>query len=136
MPLVRTLVTSLTTPDLPRCLAFYRDRLGFAVTSEMEDEGRLTWVELTHGDVRLMLLAAEDPPVPGTRYDAAGVIFYLGIEGVTEARAALAAAGFDVSPVEVTFYGMRECYVKDPDGRQLTLAEPSDPEDPITLTGL
>jgi catechol 2,3-dioxygenase-like lactoylglutathione lyase family enzyme len=136
MPVLHSLTASFTTPDLPRNLAFYRDQLGFVVTSEMEANGRLAWVELSHGEIRLMLLAAEDPPAPGTRYDAAGVIFYFGIEGVAVTRAALAQAGFDVSPVEVTFYGMRECYLKDPDGRQLTLAEPSEPDDPVTITEL
>jgi hypothetical protein len=42
----------------------------------------------------------------------------------------------NLPPIEVTFYGMRECYVKDPDGRQLTLAEPSDPAEPVTITSL
>jgi uncharacterized glyoxalase superfamily protein PhnB len=130
------LTPSLTTPNLPRCLTFYVEELGFACTSEMRGDHGITWVELTLGDARLMLLAAEEPAASDARYDGSGVIFYLEVDDLSSRRDALIHAGRDVSRIEVTFYGMREVYVKDPDGRQLTLAEPSEPGDAVTVREL
>ena len=78
----------------------------------MEAEGRLTWAELSRGEVRFV------------------------IEGLAGVRQESEWAGLAVSPLEVIFYGMRECYLKDPDGRQLTLAGPSGPDDVVTITEL
>lgn len=79
---------------------------------------------------------ARSAPRPRVLPGPAGVCLYLGIEAVPATRAALTDAGFDVSPGEVTFYGMRECYRKDPDGRPLSHAEPSAPDEPVTITEL
>ncbi len=129
-----SLTPSFTTPDLHGCLDFYRDLLGFEVTSEYVTEGQLRWVELTSGGVVLMLLAADDET--DVHVDAPGVIFYCRVSDVGEIRARLDANDVAVSPIEVTFYGMRECYVRDPDGRQLTLAGPSSPDEPVTIAEL
>lgn len=95
------LMPSLTTPDLPRCLAFYRDALGFKCTGEMGQEGRVTWAELRRGAAKLMLLAAEEQPEEaGTRYDAVGVIFYLEVDRLGALRNDLISRGLTVSPME------------------------------------
>jgi catechol 2,3-dioxygenase-like lactoylglutathione lyase family enzyme len=134
---VKALIPSFTTPDLVRCLAFYRDGLGFTCVSELPgDAGIPGWVELTSGPVRLMLLAAEAPPAPEERSDAEGAIFYFEVDSLAVTRARLARFGVTLPAYEVTFYGMRECYLKDPDGRQLTLAEPSDEDEPVTVGSL
>ena len=136
---MKALIPSFTTPDLVRCLAFYRDGLGFTCTSELPGESDAQtpgWVELTSGPVRLMLLAAEPGAPADARYDAPGGIFYLEVDSLAVTRARLARFGVPLPDSEVTFYGMRECSLKDPDGRQLTLAEPSDEEEPVTVSTL
>ena len=70
MTAMQSLTPSFTTPDLPRCLALYRDALGFRCTSEYAQDGRLAWAELTNGPVVIMLLAAGEPPVDDARHDA------------------------------------------------------------------
>ena len=135
---MESLSPSFTTPRMRECLAFYRDLLGFACTGTMEHEGTVQWAELTNGPVTLMLLAAEEAHdgEDAPRFDGAGVIFYFRGADVRGVRDSLAGMGARLSPLEVTFYGMRECYVQDPDGRQLTLAAPSEEDDVVTVTGL
>ena len=132
----RSLVPSFTTPALAANLAFYRDILGFTCTATLGDPDAPDWVELTRGEVRIMLLAAEAKDLQKVFFQGTGVIFYFTVSDLERVHADLIAAGHEVTEIEVTFYGMRECYATDPDGRQLTFAEPSREGDVVTITEL
>ena len=51
----RALMASLTTKDLQKSLAWYRDILGFTVDQMYEREGKVTAASLKAGSVRLLI---------------------------------------------------------------------------------
>jgi catechol 2,3-dioxygenase-like lactoylglutathione lyase family enzyme len=116
--------------DMPTSLAFYRDVLGFAAISDAPEDGRCEWVWLKSGESQLMLNTAYEadarPPVPdSTRVEAhSDTAFFFGCENVDAAHAELRARGVAVREPRVTGYGMKQVYLKDPDGYEICLQQP------------
>jgi lactoylglutathione lyase len=52
---VRRAVPFFLVRDLEASVRFYVDGLGFTVTKEWRDEGKLRWCWLEHGDAAVML---------------------------------------------------------------------------------
>jgi len=124
--------------DMPASIAFYCDVLGFEVVSTNRGGGRsdadgsrirwdpatIDWAWLRLNDVDLMLNTAyekgERPPVRDRhRVFGHGVCFYIGCPDVDAAHDHLRAHGVDVKPPKVAHYGMKQLYVRDPDGYNL-----------------
>ncbi|MBS0335206.1 MAG: VOC family protein [Proteobacteria bacterium] len=116
--------------DMPRAVAFYRDVLGFEVVASSPEveapEGRyFHWAMLRLGGAELMLNTAYDAgerPVvmDEPRWEGHGdTCLYIGCPDVEAAFAELAAKGLPVTPPTVAPYGMKQLYVRDPDGYQL-----------------
>ena len=133
MPLeLRGLCPLLQVFDMPTSLAFYRDALGFALVQAAPAHppapDRHDWVWLRLGDAELMLNTRYDPddvrpPAP----DAARVeahddtALFIGCPDVDGAFALLRERGVAVGPPTVAPYGMKQLYVKDPDGFTICL---------------
>jgi len=123
---VRGLCPLLQVYDMPTAVEFYRDKLGFAVISTSPALGgvdRFHWVLMRHGDAELMLNTAyefddERPAVvDGRRVTGHGdCCLYLGCRDVDAAYEELKANGLDVEKPKVAPYGMKQMYLKDPDG--------------------
>ncbi len=116
--------------DMPTSLAFYRDVLGFDVISDAPADGQCDWVWLKSGESELMLntaYEAEDrPPAPDparTRAHADTALFF-GCEDVDAAYAQLRARQIVAREPGVTSYGMKQVYLKDPDGYEICLQQP------------
>jgi catechol 2,3-dioxygenase-like lactoylglutathione lyase family enzyme len=114
--------------DMPTSFAFYRDVIGFeivATSKEIDtDPAQVDWAWLRLNDVDLMLNTAyeegERPPVRDpNRVFGHGVCFYVGCPDVDAAYEYLRARGVDVKPPKVAPYGMKQLYVRDPDGYNL-----------------
>ena len=131
MPIdVRGVCPLLAVFDMQRSLDFYRDVLGFSVARISDPPRRLWWALLDRGDAQLMLSAAyEDndrPSVPDparveAHLDAA---LFFGWPDVDEAYSQLRAQGIDAEEPFVQPYGMKQLYLKDPDGYSLCLQWP------------
>ena len=108
--------------DMPTSVAFYRDVLGFTVVRQSSPGDDFDWGLLKLDGAELMLNTAyekEDrPPAPDRARIAAheDTAFYLGCRDVDAAYEYLRGRGVDVQRPTVAPYGMKQLYLKDPDG--------------------
>jgi catechol 2,3-dioxygenase-like lactoylglutathione lyase family enzyme len=114
--------------DMPTSFAFYRDVIGFGIVATNKeidtDPAQLDWAWLRLDDVDLMLNTAYDTgkrPPEREPHDTfgRGVCFYIGCPDVDAAYEHLRARRVDVKPPKVAPYGMKQLYVRDPDGYNL-----------------
>ena len=116
---IQELVPLLFVDDIGRSAAFYRDRLGFEMTSSWEPGGKLAWCRLERGGAAVMLQQAipeEDGPAEGR---GRGVGFFFRCDDAGAMHADFASRGLTVAPPQAAFYGMNQVFVKDPDGYEL-----------------
>jgi catechol 2,3-dioxygenase-like lactoylglutathione lyase family enzyme len=124
---VRGVCTLILVFDMPTALRFYRDVLGFEVkaTSDSAAGDEADWCYLALGDAELMLNglheAHERPPAPDARRNAVheDTCLYFACPDVDAAYRHLRAKGIDVHEPAVAHYGMKQLYVRDPDGYNL-----------------
>jgi catechol 2,3-dioxygenase-like lactoylglutathione lyase family enzyme len=112
--------------DMPRSLRFYRDVLGFTVTGKSDpksgDPDDVNWVMMQLCDACVMLNTAYDPDDVPEAPDAArwsghqDTCLYFGCPDVDAAYQHLVSKGFAADPPKVAWYGMKQLYIKDPDG--------------------
>jgi glyoxylase I family protein len=114
--------------DMPTSLAFYRDVLGFEIVeaappAEQVDPDKFDWVWLRRDRANLMLNTANDPdavrpPAPDPTRVAAhdDTALFIGCPDVDGAYDHLRARGVAVDAPKVAPYGMKQLYLKDPDG--------------------
>jgi glyoxylase I family protein len=108
--------------DMPTSVAFYRDVLGFAVVNQSGPGDDFGWGLLRLDDAEVMLNTAYDredrpaAPDPGRIAAHEDTTLYFGCRDVDAAYAYLRAKGIDAKPPKVAWYGMKQLYLKDPDG--------------------
>ena len=133
---VNSATTLLHVYDVPISLAFYRDILGFEVastsppfTSAKDDFG---WTLLRLNGIELMLNNAYEnnvrPPYPEIdRVRAhADTTLYLDCLDLDTVCLHLHAHGIDTPKPKVSYYGMRQVYITDPDGYGICFQSPAD----------
>ena len=122
--------------DMPRAVAFYRDRLGFELVAHSPEvetaEGRFFhWCCLRRDGAQLMLNTAYDAGErPAERDEArwaghAHTVLYVDCPELDALQAELATRGLDVAPPRTSDYGMRQIEVTDPDGYELCFQCPA-----------
>jgi catechol 2,3-dioxygenase-like lactoylglutathione lyase family enzyme len=124
---VRGVCALILVFDMPTALAFYRDALGFEVKATSDDVAGddVDWCYLKLGDADLMLNgmyeAHERPTEPDRRRSAAhdDTCLYFACPDVDAAYRHLKTKGVDVQEPRVAPYGMKQLYVRDPDGYNL-----------------
>ncbi len=128
-------VALLQVFDMPAALAFYRDRLGFAVVSASPEvdvpEGRFShWMWLRRDASEVMLNTAYDSGERPAQRDAArwaghgDTCIFIGCDDIDGLWRELKAAGVDCAPPRDTPYGMRQLHLADPDGYRLCFQHP------------
>jgi len=133
---VRGLCPLIQVYDMPEAVRFYCDRVGFELVSRSDErdtpEGRtFHWVWLRLGGADLMLNTAYDegerPPLRDPEREAAhrdtGLFF--DCPDVDGAAAELRAAGVAVDGPKTAPYGMRQLFIRDPDGYMLCFQSPA-----------
>ena len=126
LPVCRKATPVLYVETIEPSLAFWRDRLGFAITAEVPGEGGPAFVILVGNGIELMLQTtaslAADP-------HAAGIIWrddrsYLFVEvDDSDALAAVLEGCEIVAPRHDTFYGAIEIGYREPGGHFVTFAQ-------------
>jgi catechol 2,3-dioxygenase-like lactoylglutathione lyase family enzyme len=122
--------TLLQVFDMPTSLGFYRDILGFEVISDVPPDDRCDWVWLKIQESELMLNTAyeadERPSAPDQARIAAhkDVTLYFGCEDVDAAYAYLRERNVAAEAPKIAPYGMKQLYLKDPDGYEICLQCP------------
>jgi catechol 2,3-dioxygenase-like lactoylglutathione lyase family enzyme len=111
--------------DMPTSVRFYRDILGFDIhsTSKPVAEDDFGWCWLKAGDgAEIMLNTAYDygerPEHPDSERKAAhsDTCLYVSCPDVDAACRFLREKGLELKEPHVTWYGMKQLYLKDPDG--------------------
>jgi catechol 2,3-dioxygenase-like lactoylglutathione lyase family enzyme len=109
------LIPMLPVKSMPASVDFYR-RLGFSV-EQRNDEWR--WAMLCSGECRLMVDESIDvhPGVPRTS------VLYLYPDDIHDFHRQVRANGVVVPDLAVSFYGMTEFRLDDPDGNRLWIGQ-------------
>ena len=140
--MVNSMSANLMVTDVARSLAFYADGVGgtIAFTVDAEQNSNMDggvidgaiFASVRLGDSEMMLQdranLAEDAPHAFSVDDQPGGTFSLYFR-VDDVDAVLAALGDVevVKPIQQTWYGMREVWVRDPDGYVVTIGTPQGP---------
>jgi glyoxylase I family protein len=128
---VEGLVTLVQVFDMPTSVAFYRDVLGFTVVQQSGPGDDFDWGLLRLNDVEVMLNTAYEkphrPPAPDPARVAAhdDTALFLGCRDLDAAYAYLCSKGLDLQKPKVAPYGMKQLWLKDPDGYTLCFQWPA-----------
>ena len=131
MPIQATGVTPLFQVfDMRESIAWYCDVLGFELKQKHEPDGHLYWAMLKLGDAVLMLNSKyEDdkrPSAPPPAPEHSDVTLYFSCPNVNEAYEHIRAKLSNVKPPKVTYYGMKQLTIADPDGFDLCFQQPAE----------
>jgi len=112
--------------DMRKSVRFYRDMLGFTVTGRSkpmtDDADDVNWCMLELGGACVMLNTAYDPEEVPEAPDAArwgghqDTCLFFGCRDVDAAYRELVENGIKVDAPKVTWYGMKQLSLTDPDG--------------------
>jgi uncharacterized glyoxalase superfamily protein PhnB len=109
------LTPMLPVSSMPASVEFY-EKLGFSV-EQRNDEWR--WAMLSSGDCRLMVDESINVH-PGTPRTS---VLYLYPDDISGFHQEVRKNGVVVPDLEVTFYGMTEFRIEDPDGNRLWIGQ-------------
>lgn len=120
---VQGMAPLLSVFDMPASIRFYCDLLGFTIQqSDGKPSPDYDWVLLSWNGVELMLNTAYETSHRPLHPDPARVAahedtsLYFGCPDVDAAYRHLQERGVAVSAPRIACYGMKQLYVKDPDG--------------------
>jgi catechol 2,3-dioxygenase-like lactoylglutathione lyase family enzyme len=105
------LIPMLPVKSMPASVEFYQ-KLGFSVEKRNDDWG---WAMLRLDECRLMV----DQSINHHRDAPRQSVLYLYPEDIVEYHRKVRENGLDVPDLDVTFYGMTELRLDDPDGNRL-----------------
>ena len=118
------LIPMLPVRNIGASIEFYQ-KLGFSI--EQKNTG-WRWAMLALGDCRLMLDESINAHPSGPRDS----VLYLYPEDVPEYHRRVRGNGLAVPDLEVTFYGMTEFRIDDPDGNRLWIGGPAPKNEPLS----
>jgi catechol 2,3-dioxygenase-like lactoylglutathione lyase family enzyme len=120
---VRGVCALLQVFDMPTSVRFYRDVLGFDIVQTSPRDGdQFDWGLLRLDNAEVMLNTAyeqDDRPAAPDDKRVAGhgdTCLYFGCPDVDAVYRHLRSSGVDVQEPTVAPYGMKQLYVRDPDG--------------------
>ena len=136
MPIeIRGVCPLLQVYDMPASVRFYRDTLGFEVVTaspNLGGEDKFHWCMLRLGGSEVMLNTAyefdDERPVPPDAARAAAhqdTGLFFGAPDVDAAYEELRAKGLRLAAPQVAPYGMKQLYLRDPDGYSLCFQWPA-----------
>lgn len=123
---VHDLIPLLYVDDVDRSVAFYRDHLGFDIVESWEPDGRLTWCRVERDGASVMLQTACPDEDGSAEERGRGVAFFFLCDDADAMYEEVTASGLQVDPPTVAFYGMKQLFVKDPDGYGLCFQNPTE----------
>jgi catechol 2,3-dioxygenase-like lactoylglutathione lyase family enzyme len=112
---MQRIIPMLPVRSMPASVEFYA-KLGFTVESRMDQWG---WAMLRFGECRLMVDQSINV-APGAPRQS---VVYLYLDDIVEYHRHVRDSGVKVPDVEITFYGMHEFRLDDPDGNRLWIGQ-------------
>lgn len=110
------LIPMLPVRSMPAAVDFYCGKLGFQVETRRDEWG---WAMLRFDECRIMVDQSINQH-PGKPRDA---VLYLYLDDVAAYHAQVRKTGLSVPDLAVTFYGLTEFRLDDPDGNRLWIGE-------------
>jgi hypothetical protein len=110
----------LRVPDVRATIIWYTS-IGFALLSQNEDDGIITWASRSFDNGEIMLNTG-GPPASAHRRD---VDLYICTDSLDSLHRQLKDRVDIVEDIHITFYGMREFIIRDCNGFWVTFAQPS-----------
>jgi catechol 2,3-dioxygenase-like lactoylglutathione lyase family enzyme len=110
------LIPMLPVRSMPASVDFYCKRLGFEVENRNDHWG---WAMLRFDECRLMV----DQSINANPDKPRDSILYLYPEDIVEYHRQVRKNGLDVPDLDVTFYGLTEFRIDDPDGNRLWIGQ-------------
>ncbi len=118
--------------NMRRSLEFYRDILGFEIHMDSGGGDDASWVWIAKDGTHLMLNDQYEPgrvpaapPRERTKWHK-DTCLYLGCADPDAVFEFLRSKGVDLDPPQVTSYGMKHLYLKDPDGYGICFQSPAE----------
>ena len=135
---IKRLTPMLNVSDIERSLDFYQKVAGFELASPREAVERWRWAWIKSGACELMLSESGGPAIRVDQLDPSEdegwpAIYYFYPGDVVALHAEVKRKAIPVSDLRVTFYGMKEFEVRDPDGHILWFGQSTD--EPPTSEG-
>ena len=115
------LIPMLPVKSMPVSVNFYCEMLGFEVENRNDDWG---WAMLRFDECRLMV----DQSINARPAHARDSILYLYPDDVVEYHRQVRNNGLTVPELTVTFYGLTEFRIADPDGNRLWIGQSTSTE--------
>lgn len=109
------LIPMLPVASLADSIDFYQ-KLGFGVEQRRDDWG---WARLRFGDCRIMIDRSINTHPRAPRQS----ILYLYPDDIAQYHAQVRSNGLPVPDLDVTFYGLTEFRIDDPDGNRLWIGQ-------------
>jgi catechol 2,3-dioxygenase-like lactoylglutathione lyase family enzyme len=109
------LIPMLPVRSMPASVDFY-EKLGFSIEQRNDD---WRWAMLCFGECRLMV----DESINVHPSSPRSSVLYLYPDDIVEFHQQLRRNGLAVPDLEVTFYGMTELRIDDPDGNRLWIGQ-------------
>lgn len=109
------LIPMLPVKNMPASVEFYQ-KLGFSIENKRDDWG---WAMLRFDDCRIML----DQSINQGRGAARQSVLYFYPEDIVQYHQQVRRSGLTVPDLTVTFYGMTEFRMDDPDGNRLWIGQ-------------
>lgn len=126
LPVCRKATPVLYVETIAPSLAFWRDRLGFAITAEVPGETGPVFVILAGQGIELMLQTvaslAADPHAAGLDWQGDRSCLFIEVDDIDVLAAALEGCVI-VAPRHDTFYGATEIGYREPGGHFVTFAQ-------------
>lgn len=123
---MQKLTPILYVDTIEPCVAFWKDRLDFAVTTEVPEGDRLGFVILARDGIEIMYQtwasAAQDIPGLMPRTEQRAAALYVTVDDLDAIERAMAGADI-VHPRRKTFYGATEIFVREPGGHIVAFAQ-------------
>ncbi len=110
------LIPMLPVKSMPASVDFYCRKLGFEVESRNDEWG---WTMLRFDECRLML----DQSINAHPQHPRDSILYLYPDDIVQYHHQVRQNGLTVPDLEVTFYGLTEFRISDPDGNRLWIGQ-------------
>ncbi len=111
---IESCVPVIPSADLEKSLRFWVDGLGFAVDSEMRENGKLIGCMVRGKNLAFWLNRRAGTPIKPENYN--GIRLYWAPSDIRETREHLKGLGYKVSELEDRYYGQTEFFLTDDDG--------------------
>ena len=118
---MKQLIPMLPVKSMPASVNFYCGMLGFTVETRRDEWG---WAMLRFDECRLMV----DQSINAHPVNPRDSIIYLYPEDIFEYHTQVRKNGLEVPDLAVTFYGLTEFRINDPDGNRLWIGQSASTE--------